>query len=64
MRWFWKRGKLVILCFFFAKNVADNITPKEKKALKLLSNSWNKLTEKQIIELIELEEMVRINYEP
>ena len=62
--WFWKREELVILCFFFPKNVMDNINQKEKKALKLLSKSWNQLKKRQILELIELGEMVRIDYDP
>ena len=62
--WFWKRKELVILCFFFPKNVMGNITTKEKKALKLLSKSWNQLKEHQILKLIKLGEMARIDYDP
>jgi hypothetical protein len=61
--WFWKREEMIILCFFFPKNVMGNITPKEKKALKLLAKSWSQLQKHQIHELIELGEMLRIDYD-
>lgn|SRR5690606_8887094 len=61
--WFWKRGELVIFCFLFAKNQANNLTDKEEKALKLLAKEWNSLIPSEIDALIAQGEFERIDYE-
>lgn len=61
--WFWKRGELVILCFLFAKNQAENLTDKEEKGLKLLAKEWSGLTRDEIEALIAQGEFERIEDE-
>ena len=45
---FWKRNELIIFCVLFGKNEQDNLTADEKKALKILSNEYDRLTEDEI----------------
>ncbi len=60
---FWKRGELVVLCFLFAKNQAENLTDKEEKGLKLLAKEWSGLTRDEIEALIAQGEFERIEDE-
>ena len=59
----YKRGDRVIFLHVFPKNVRDNIDNKTLENLKLLSKSYNRLTEDQLLILIETEKIVEVHYE-
>ncbi len=60
---FWKKDEFIIFCFLFAKNEQDNISPDEKKALKILSDEYVRLTESEIRKSIENKNFVEVKYE-
>ena len=45
---FWEKDEFIVFCLLFAKNEQDNLTSDEKKALKILSNEYDKLTKDEI----------------
>ncbi|MHA1558458.1 MAG: type II toxin-antitoxin system RelE/ParE family toxin [Alphaproteobacteria bacterium] len=58
---FWKKNKLIIFCLLFSKNEQTSISNDEKKALKILSNEYDKLTDSQIKTLIKNKTFMEIN---
>ena len=60
---FWKKDEFIIFCLLFAKNEQDNISPDEKKALKILSDEYVRLTESEIRKSIENKNFVEVKYE-
>ncbi len=59
---FWKQDELIIFCVLFAKNERDNLAWDEKKALKILSEEYDKLTEHEIQERIKKKTFAEIEY--
>ena len=60
---FWKKGELIIFCFLFPKNVQENISDREMKALRLLSREYSNLTVEEIKQEIENKNFEIIDYE-
>lgn len=60
---FWKRDELIVFCVLFGKNEQDNLTSDEKKALKILSDEYDQLTEDEIKTLIKNNKFKEINYD-
>jgi hypothetical protein len=59
---FWKRDEFIVFCLLFAKNEQDNLTTDEKKALKILSHEYDRLTEKEIQERINKKSFMEVEY--
>jgi hypothetical protein len=60
---FWEKDELIIFCLLFAKNEHENVSPDEKKSLRILSNEYSKLTENEIKERIEKRSFLEIKYD-
>jgi hypothetical protein len=60
---FWKQDKLIVFCLLFGKNEQDNLTTDEKKALKIWSYEYDRLTEDEIKVLIKNNNFKEINYD-
>ena len=60
---FWKRDELLIFCLLFGKNEQDNLTSDEKKALKILSNEYDQLTNNEINAAIKNKQFREIPYD-
>ena len=60
---FWKQDKLIVFCLLFGKNEQDNLTTDEKKALKIWSYEYDRLTEDEIKALIKKNNFKEINYD-
>ncbi|MFC1510032.1 type II toxin-antitoxin system RelE/ParE family toxin [Candidatus Omnitrophota bacterium] len=60
---FWKKNELIIFCVLFGKNEQANLTADEKKALKILSNEYDQLTEGEINALLKMDQLMEINYD-
>ena len=59
---FWKQNELIIFCALFGKNEQDNLTADEKKALKILSNEYDRLTNDEIKTAIRSSQFMEIDY--
>ena len=60
---FWKQDKLIVFCLLFGKNEQDNLTADEKKALKIWSYEYDRLTEDEIKALIKNNNFKEIHYD-
>lgn len=60
---YWKKGKLIILCLLYSKNMHDNISNKAMQALKILSKEYSELSDKEILLLINNKTLEMIDYE-
>ena len=60
---FWKRDELIVFCLLFGKNEQDNLTADEKKALKILSDEYDQLTENEIKVLTRNNKFKEIDYD-
>ncbi|PIY82550.1 MAG: hypothetical protein COX96_02685 [Candidatus Omnitrophica bacterium CG_4_10_14_0_2_um_filter_44_9] len=52
----------MVFCLLFTKNEQDDLTQDEKKALKILSNVYDKLTEKEIEKIINRKTLAEVEY--
>lgn len=59
---FWKKDEFIVFCLLFAKNEQDDLIPDEKKALKILSNEYDKLTEDEIQKMINKKTFLEVEY--
>lgn len=59
---FWKKDEFIVFCLLFAKNEQDNLTSNEKKALKILSNEYDKLAEDEIQGRINKKTFMEVKY--
>lgn len=60
---FWKKKELLIFCYLFPKNVKDNISKKEMKELKYLSDVYAKLSDKEIQMRVSSHAFEEVDYE-
>jgi hypothetical protein len=60
---FWKKNEFIIFCLLFAKNEQENMSPDEKKSLRILSNEYSKLTENEVQGRIEKRSFWEIEYD-
>lgn len=60
---FWKRDERIIFCLLFGKNEQDNLSADEKKALKILSDEYDRLAEAEIKVLIKKNQFKEIAYD-
>ncbi len=60
---FWKKDEHIVFCLLFGKNEQNNLTADEHKALKILSNEYNKFTEKEIDAAIKNNQFKEIHHD-
>ncbi len=60
---FWKKEELIVFCLLFGKNEQGNLDPEEKKALKILSEEYDRLTDAEIEQSIKNKQFEVIQYD-
>jgi len=60
---FWKKEELIVFCLLFGKNEQENLEQDEKKVLKILSDEYDNLTEKEIKKNIQNKQFEVIKYD-
>lgn len=60
---FWKRDELIVFCLIFGKNEQGNLSTDEKKALKILSDTYDQLNDGEIKGLINKNKFKEIDYD-
>jgi hypothetical protein len=60
---FWKRGELIVFCLVFGKNEQADLTADEKKALKIWSYEYDRLTPEEIKKLTTHHSLQEIDYD-
>jgi hypothetical protein len=60
---FWKRNERIIFCLLFGKNEQDDINADERRALKILSDEYDRLTENEIGTLLKNNQLKEIVYD-
>ena len=60
---FWKRDELIVFCLLFGKNEQDNLTADEKKALKILSHEYDRLTADEVEILMQKNQFTEVDYD-
>ncbi len=60
---YWKKGKLVIFCLLYPKNIRENITQETKRSLRILSDEYSLLSKEEIEKRIKNKDFEVIHYE-
>jgi hypothetical protein len=60
---FWKRDERIIFCLLFGKNEQDNLTEDEKRASRILSNEYERLTDDEINMMVRKNQFKEIYYD-